>query len=54
MCILLLKLVNYGDDKTYSFEYSIEEEPELKGIDYRDLNLNIYHSIYKVDQNGYS
>ena len=51
MGYLLMKLVTFDDDKTYSFEYT--EHPDER-VDYRNLNLDIYYAIYKVNQDGYS
>ena len=51
MGYLLMKLVTFADDKTYSFEYAMDPNDQ---IDYRNLNLNVYYAIYKVNEDGYS
>ena len=51
MGYLLMKLITFGDDKTYSFEYEMDTDAS---IDYRNLNLDVYYAIYKVNEDGYS
>ena len=38
MISLLLKMINYDEDKTYTFVYSLHDENE-EGMKYRDMNI---------------
>ena len=52
MAYLVTKLVNHDEDRTYAFEFNIEDSETIK--DYRNLDMQIYHSLYHVNADGYS
>ena len=53
LAYLFNKLIAYDDDKTYIFEVPTSTEEETTAVDFRNLNLQLYHSIYRINQDGY-
>ena len=44
---LLLKMINYKDDKTYLSEY--DQQEEIESVNFNDINLKLYHALYHIN-----
>ena len=48
---LLLIMVGHQDDKTYQTRF---KNTNLDGVNYRDINMQVYNALYIVNSEGYS
>ena len=53
MAYLLHKMFTYGDDRTYSFDYQLEEKDTMKPLNFSDSGVIQYHEVQQYDSEGF-